>query len=90
MQAVAESSQSPPSERNGAKSSPESASTSGEGSRQSGSFFSSIFDPLQTLAKRAGIYVAFLAAKQPSRIKQVLKQVRFARYSQMPEQIWHF
>lgn len=42
---------------------------------QSGSFFSNVFDPLQTIAKRAVIYLAFLAAKQPGRIKSVLKQV---------------
>ena len=35
-----------------------------------------IWNPLQTMAKRTAIYVAFLAAKQPSRIKQVLRQVR--------------
>ena len=34
-----------------------------------------IWNPLQTMAKRTAIYVAFLAAKQPSRIKQVLNQV---------------
>ena len=34
-----------------------------------------IWNPLQAMAKRTAIYVAFLAAKQPSRIKQVLNQV---------------
>ena len=39
------------------------------------SFVESLLQPVQALAKRAAVYVAFIAAKQPSRIKQVLQQV---------------
>lgn len=42
---------------------------------ESQNLFNAIWNPIQTIAKRTAIYFAFIAAKQPSRIRQVLKQV---------------
>lgn len=53
---------------------PRIESTSSSAPEESTSFLDSIWNPIQTIAKRTAIYFAFLAAKQPSRIKQVLKQ----------------
>ena len=53
---------------------PRIESTSSSAPQESTSFLDSIWNPIQTIAKRTAIYLAFLAAKQPSRIKQVLKQ----------------
>lgn len=53
---------------------PRISSSSSSVPAENTSFIDSIWNPIQTLAKRTAIYFAFLAAKQPSRIKQVLKQ----------------
>lgn len=42
-------------------------------------FMESVLQPVQALAKRAAVYVAFIAAKQPSRIRQVLQQVYISK-----------
>ena len=56
-------------------------SSSGK-SQQNSNLIDSILEPLQVMAKRTAIYVAFLAAKQPGRIRQVLRQVRILLPSQ--------
>ena len=62
-------------------------STRTAASQSSNGFFNAIVDPLSTLAKRTGIYIAFLAAKQPSRIKSVLRQVIFYYSKEGIEQV---
>ncbi len=54
----------------------EARGAGGKETEGGGGLLGSLWNPIQTMAKRTAIYVAFLAAKQPSRIRQVLRQVR--------------
>lgn len=45
-------------------------------SKQQATFWEQVTAPLATMAKRVAVYGSFLLAKQPSRVKQVLRQVQ--------------
>lgn len=69
IRSAASDSQSPPEVRS------KVASGSDPEPEEAKGFVESLLRPVQSLAKRAAVYVAFIAAKQPSRIRQVLQQV---------------
>jgi len=46
-------------------------------SKEQTSFLQQVLSPLATIAKRVAVYGSFILTKQPSRVKQVLQQVRF-------------
>lgn len=80
IQAVGVSSEMP--DRN-ASSAPQSApkvwgeAPAREAPREKKGFLKGVVGPVQTVAARVAIYVAFIAAKQPARIRKVLRQVTF-------------
>ncbi len=45
-------------------------------SKEQTSFLQQVLSPLATMAKRVAVYGSFILTKQPSRVKQVLQQVR--------------
>ena len=45
-------------------------------SKEQTSFLQQVLSPLATVAKRVAVYGSFILTKQPSRVKQVLQQVR--------------
>ena len=54
----------------------QAAEPSARSSKQQASFWESVTAPLATMAKRVAVYGSFMLTKQPSRVKQVLRQVR--------------
>lgn len=45
-------------------------------SKEQTSFLQQVLSPLATIAKRVAVYGSFVLTKQPSRVKQVLQQVK--------------
>ena len=45
-------------------------------SKEQTTFLQQVLSPLATIAKRVAVYGSFILTKQPSRVKQVLQQVR--------------
>lgn len=54
----------------------QAASTVPKSSKQQVTFWEQVTAPLATMAKRVAVYGSFMLTKQPSRVKQVLRQVR--------------
>lgn len=53
----------------------QAAAPMGNSSKQQTSFWEQVTAPLASMAKRVAVYGSFMLTKQPSRVKQVLRQV---------------
>ena len=53
----------------------QAAAPTAKSSKQQATFWEQVTAPLATMAKRVAVYGSFMLTKQPSRVKQVLRQV---------------